>query len=478
MDRLKVLFVASEVFPFAKSGGLADVAYSLPRALKKYGEAETVLPLYRFIDREAFGIEPMGVSFDVRVGGQEHRVDLYRCEHNGIVYRFVYAPLLCDREYLYGPPEHGYDDNGLRFGLFCKAVVSMLALGGYDVVHLNDWQTALVPLLMRDAGIRGVASVYTIHNLAYQGVFEPPLLEALGIGREHFTMEGIEFYGRVSFMKAGIGYADAVTTVSPTYAEEILTPEFGCGLEGYLAKHRQKLTGILNGIDPELFNPADDPLIPHPYEEPGGKSDNKKAYLEALGESRLRRPLFIFIGRFTGQKGLDLLTGALPHMASRPCVVAVLGEGEERYHAELEALARRYDNVYLTFGYDEALSHRMYAAADFLLMPSLYEPCGLNQMIAMRYATVPVVRHTGGLADTVAPVDDFVPGSPSGYGVLFVRADAEALADAFDEAMDLFLDRKRFRAVAKHDMACDFSWHASARRYEALYQKLHKGVKA
>jgi starch synthase len=473
MDRLKVLFAASEVFPFAKSGGLADVAFSLPRALKKYGEVEVVLPLYRSIDREAFGIEPMAVSFDIRLGENTHTVDLYRCDYEGVRYRFVYEPLLCEREYLYGPPEHGYDDNALRFGIFCHAVTAMLAFGGYDLVHLNDWQTALTALLLRQRNV-GVPSVYTIHNLAYQGLFGPEALDTLGIDRRHFTMEGVEFYGQVSFMKAGIGFADAVTTVSPTYAEEILTPEFGCGLEGYLRKHRAKLTGILNGIDTAYFSPCEDPSIAHPYDAPGGKRKNKQLFLERIGTGQMEHPLFIFIGRFTAQKGLDLLIGALPEMAQRPCTVAILGEGEEKYHRALEALAERYGNVHLTFGYDEALSHRMYAAADFLLMPSLYEPCGLNQMIAMRYGTVPVVRHTGGLADTVAPVDDFTEASPKGYGVLFVRPHADALVDAFDEALDLHLDVRRYLAVARHDMACDFSWHASARRYEALYQKIHK----
>ena len=406
------------------------------------------------------------------MGGVVYPVSIHGCRHEGTEYRFVYAPLLCDREYLYGPPESGYADNALRFGIFNYAIVALLKRSVFDVAHLNDWQCGLAALLIRDTKGLETRTLYTIHNLAYQGTFEKETLQSLGIAPQHFTMEGIEFYGKVSFMKAGIGYADRVTTVSPTYAEEILTPEFGCGLEGYLRFHRRKLSGIVNGIDTEHFAPRKDPALLQPYGEPAGKGANKRAFLKRLGLSGAETPLFIFIGRFTWQKGLELLIGALPKMAAEPCSIAILGEGEAPYHRRLQALAEALPNVSLEFGYDESLSHRMYAAADFLLMPSLFEPCGLNQMIAMHYGAVPLVHRVGGLADTVFPAGTFDPEAPVGYGITFAEPTEEALLEAFERALELYGDRERFEAVAGHNMGCDFSWQERAGAYLELYEAL------
>ncbi len=472
MARRRVLFAASEVYPFAKTGGLADVAHSLPRALNGDYDLTVVMPLYRGVDLDRFGIVPTGEAFEVNMGGEGYPVTLYGCDYEGVEYRFVASPLLSERDYLYGPPECGYADNMTRFGIFSHAIVELLRRGGYAVAHLNDWQCGLAALLMRDDASVEAKSLFTIHNLAYQGVFEAACLKTLGIGSEHFTMEGVEFYGRLNFMKAGIGYADRVTTVSPSYAREILTPEFGCGLEGYLRHHRGKLSGIVNGIDTRHFSPEHDAALEAPYRLPSGKAANKSAFLKRTGLKGAKKPLFVFIGRFTWQKGLDLLIDALPKIAVLECNVAILGEGEAAYHDRLKAVAEAHANVSLEFGYDEGLSHRMYAAADFLLMPSLFEPCGLNQMIAMRYGALPVVHRVGGLADTVLPVEGYAPGSGDGFGIAFSAATKRALFGAVQRAVELYGDRRRFGAIARHNMECDFSWEERSKAYAALYEQL------
>ena len=473
MSRPKLLFAASEVYPFAKSGGLADVAHSLPRALNSSYEVEVVMPLYRSVDRDRFNIVATGDIFGVTMGGREYPVALYGCEYEGVRYRFVDAPLLCDREYLYGPPESGYEDNALRFGIFNYAIVELLRRGSYALAHLNDWQCALVPLLLKkEEETVATKTLYTIHNLAYQGTFDAEVLETLDLPESCFTMEGVEFYGKVSFMKAGIAYADRVTTVSPNYAREILTAEFGCGLEGFLQRHRAKLTGIVNGIDTEHFSPAGDRLLELAYSDLKGKKANKKAYLKQTTLKGERKPLFVFIGRFTWQKGMELLAETLPKIAALECNVALLGEGERAYRDTFEYIAAIAPNVHFEFGYDEALSHRMYAAADFLLMPSLFEPCGLNQMIAMAYGALPVVHSVGGLADTVHSVDSFDAGAAGGYGIVFKRPTVRAFAAAVGKAVALYGDKNRYRKIAAHNMACDFSWEESARHYGELYGEI------
>jgi starch synthase len=476
MPRGRVLFAASEVYPFAKTGGLADVGYSLPRALCETFDMTVVMPLYRAIDREAFGITDAGEAFDVSLGGEVYRVSLYECTYEGCDYRFVYAPLLCEREYLYGPPGEGYEDNALRFGLFSHAIVRLARQMRSDIVHLNDWQTALAALLIAEDERATAGTVYTIHNLAYQGVFGKENRALLGIGRRHFTLEGVEYYDKVNLMKAGIGFADAVTTVSPTYAQEILTAQFGCGLEGYLHRHRAKLQGIVNGIDTEHFSPTSDTALVRTYASPQGKRHNKEVFLDTAGLRGAEKPLFIFIGRFTWQKGMDLLIEALPKMAECECNIAVLGEGEAQYHDRLEAIADARENVHLLFGYDEALAHRMYAAADFLLMPSLFEPCGLNQLIAAHYGAVPIVHRVGGLADTVSAYGECGTAETSGCGIGFETATCEAVMSAFAEALALFGDPAKYRGIASHNMQADVSWETSAAAYAALYRKISKGA--
>lgn len=471
MGKKRVLFACSEVYPFAKTGGLADVAHSLPRELGKTFEMTVAMPLYRFMDAKRFGIEPIGEPFTLPMGGKEYTVRLHGCRYQEIEYRFVETPILSDREFPYGPPECGYEDNALRFGLFSYALVHLIREIGYEIAHLNDWQCALAALLIKQDTSLECKTLFTIHNLAYQGVFEHSVLDELGIGHEHFTMEGLEFYGKVNLMKAGIAYADTVTTVSPTYAKEILTTEFGCGLEGFLHHHRTKLVGIVNGIDPDHFSPLSDQRLFSPYESYKGKTANKKALLSEVGLKGVSKPLFVFVGRFTGQKGVDLLIESLPAILAAKCNVIVLGDGEKRYFDSLETLAAAHSNLLPIYGYDETLSHRLYAAADFLLMPSLFEPCGLNQLIAIAYGTIPIVHRVGGLADTVKPIAGFDPDKNGGFGIVFKKPVPKALSAAVEEAMLLYTDTARLRTVASHNMMHDVSWNSSAKRYAALYRK-------
>ncbi|MBA3026330.1 MAG: glycogen synthase [Sulfurimonas sp.] len=466
MPKPKVLFAASEVYPFAKSGGLADVAYSLPRALHSTYDIDVVMPLYTSINREKFVIESLDEYFEIEMDGVLYPVEIYGCKYEGISYRFVYAPLLCEREFLYGPPECGYEDNALRFGLFNYAIVAMLQKNNYEIAHLNDWQSALVPLLLNENKTIKTKSVFTIHNLAYQGVFDFFYLQKIGLDEKYFILDALEFYSQINFMKAGIAYADVVTTVSPKYAKEILTPAFGCGLEGFLKLHEKKLSGILNGIDTDHFAP--------PFNEIKGKAVSKKAYLKEAGLKGVSKPLFVFVSRFTWQKGMDLLIEMLPKLALAECNIAILGEGEELYHSKLKAIANENANVHLSFGYDEALSHRMYAAADFLLMPSLFEPCGLSQLIAMHYGALPIVHKVGGLADTVLEYKKCDSETKKGCGLTFSKENAAAFMKAVNTALELYKNKRTYNKIVQHNMLCDFSWNTSAKSYSELYEKIRQ----
>ncbi len=472
MSRSSLLFAASEVYPFAKSGGLADVAHSLPRALIGDYDLQVFMPLYRFVNRERFGIAALGKHFNVVMGEECYPVEIYGCTFEGVEYRFIYSPLLCDRDFLYGPPENGYADNAIRFGIFNYAILALLKESRYDIAHLNDWQCALVPLLIEEDETVHTKTIFTIHNLAYQGTFKSSAFKALGIADKHFTMDSLEFYGKFNFMKAGIAYADRVTTVSPTYAKEILTSEFGCGLEGFLRIHRNKLVGIVNGIDTEHFSPSEDKALVSPYIDLRGKAINKRAYLKEISLEGVKKPLLIFIGRFTWQKGMDLLIEALPKIASQECNIAILGEGEVKYHDALKTIADNHNNIHLEFGYDESLSHRMYASADFLLMPSIFEPCGLAQIIAMHYGQMPVVHRVGGLADTVHHYKDFDIKTAKGYGILFLKPSAASFLKAIDQALTLYETKAHYNKIVKHNMLCDFSWQESAKSYQKLYENI------
>ena len=477
MSKQRILFAASEVYPFAKTGGLADVAHALPRALVQAFDVQVVMPLYRSINRQEYSIEPIGKAFEISMGNTVYTIQLFGCTYGAVEYLFVYSPLLCEREFLYGPPDAGYEDNAIRFGIFNYAIIAMLEENEYAIAHLNDWQCGLVPLLLQDRPSIQTKTIYTIHNLAYQGAFSREALSDLGIDESYFTMEGLEFYGQINFMKAGIAYSNRISTVSPTYAREIMTKEFGCGLEGFLNIHRHKLIGVLNGIDTQHFSPENDPALLASYSDIKGKRVNKSDYLKSIVLKGVNKPLFVFIGRYTWQKGMELLINTLPKIASLECNIALFGDGESQYCEKLQELSSMYKNIHFDVGYDEVRAHCMYAAADFLLMPSLFEPCGLNQLIAFSYGTLPIVHHVGGLADTVKRFEKFDPSSKNGFGITFEKPTQRSLFNAIAKAMSLYGDKPSYNAITKHNMSRDFSWAESSKAYSSLYMSLLEGEK-
>jgi starch synthase len=461
----RVLYVSPEVAPMTKTGGLGDVSQSLPEALRAAGvDVRSLLPGYREV-LEQIGRGPL----------------LARMKLLGFDCRLLQAGpffvLDCPELYVRdgGPYQihdgRDWDDNALRFGVFSRAA----ALLGSErspldwraqVVHCHDWTAALTPVYLREEPQRA-ATVMTVHNLSFQGNFDASLLARLELPPSSFTVEGIEFYGRLSFLKGGIGAADAVTTVSPTYAREIQTSEFGCGLDGLLRQRREVLSGILNGIDTQIWDPAKDTRIAQRYDAQSLplKAANKAALQQRMGlgiEEDL--PLLGMVGRFTHQKGIDLVAAAAGELAAMPAQLVVLGKGEREHEEALVAIAARHPGrIAVHIGFDEDLAHAIEAGADLFLMPSRFEPCGLNQMYSQRYGTPPVARATGGLIDTVA---DGVS------GFLFQRADSAALVAAVRRALAAFRDAGRWTRMQRAGMSRDFSWAAAARRYADLYQRL------
>ncbi len=470
---LRIAHLASEAVPFSKTGGLADVVGALPPALAALGNAVTVVvPAHRATVKEELPGKSVG-----EVWAMGMRAELRETHHNGTTVVLLDCPQLFVRPALYSLPEGDFPDNPIRYAFFARAALyAVAARGGADVIHAHDWQSALAPLLLarfpeHRAGLPAAVSVLTIHNLAYQGVFPPWVLEACQLPRELFTLDTLEFYGQVNFLKGGLVSADAITTVSPTYAREILTPQFGCRLEGVLATRSDRLVGILNGLDLETWNPATDRYIPAPYTA-ATMREGKKAAREALAaEAELApgaRPLIGMVSRLAEQKGADLLAAALEDIVALGFDVVVLGTGERRYEETLQAAQLSHPGRVRVFArFDEGLAHRIYAGSDLFLMPSRWEPCGLGQMIAMRYGTLPVVTRTGGLADTVAEV-----GEPSGTGFVLAELSPQALVAALTRARELLQNPSRRDAVRREGMSRDFSWDRSARAYEELYRSL------
>ncbi len=459
---MKLLFAASEIFPYAKSGGLADVAASLPKALERYLDVYSVMPLYRFMDTHLFSRCEM--TFDVVFENINYKVALYLKERT----YFIQAPLLSTTPHMYGENAKAYDNNDLRFGIFARAIVMLAEYLHVDIVHLNDWHTGLAALWIKQK-LSSIKTIFSIHNLAYQGLFSTDTLKRLEISKEHFTMDGLEFYNQVSFIKAGIAYADAITTVSPHYAKEILTPKFGCGLEGFLQQHRHKLTGILNGIDTTLFDPAHDASLLHCFDATklGDKYKNKAALYKVLYNKVPDLPLFVMVSRLAHQKGVDLLLQTLPQLLQKPLHLMILGDEGGDYVKALKHYAKTHRNMTLHIGFDETLSHRIYASADFLLMPSLFEPCGLNQMIAMRYGAIPIVHDVGGLHDTVHHEPN-----RCGQGIRFNTPTPHALMLALNKALKL--SQAQRKQMQQFNMKCDFSFAPGAQAYHTLYHSLLK----
>jgi starch synthase len=471
--------VTPEAHPFAKTGGLAEVTAALPAALARLGHSVTlVLPRYRGV---AHGVA-VSRTIDMSMGPRTLHVGFVeQTTADGVRAVLVDIPQLFDREGLYGFDGHDFSDNAVRFGALSRAALEYARLAGErpDVIHAHDWQTGLVPVyqkmhLAADPVVGGVPVVFTIHNLAFQGTFGPDSLGSLGLGWDVFNHQALEHWGNISLLKGGVNFSEKISTVSPTYAREILTPEFGFGFEGVLRRRAEDLVGILNGIDTERWNPASDVFVPAAYDSSNlaGKQDAKAALLRTVNlptdDAARRRPVIGLISRLTYQKGFDLIGGAADALMSLDATWVMLGSGERQYEDLWRALAVRHpDRVSTTIGFDERLAHMIEAGADMFLMPSRFEPCGLNQMYSLRYGTVPIVRATGGLEDTVIDAAE-----PQGNGIKFEDASPGAVVAAVRRALGLMADRPRWEALQRAGMAADLSWDLSAREYVKVYRRL------
>jgi starch synthase len=479
---MNILLVASEVTPFAKTGGLADVAGALPQALAHLGhDVRIFMPYYHSISEKPFVTERLKVTVEVEIAGTRRTVGFYQGKLGEIPVYFLDYPEFFQRQGLYGTAAGDYPDNAQRFGLFCRAVLEALPQLNFrpDVLHLNDWQTGLIPVLLRserstDPFYARTGTVMTIHNLGYQGLFPPETLAEVGLDPGLFHMEGLEYYGQLSFLKGGLFFSDLITTVSPSYCREIQTPKFGHGFEGILRKRRRELVGILNGIDCQQWNPAQDEALHSPYSaaEPAGKAQNKLALQHQLGLARdSHLPVLAMVTRLATQKGLDILEAAWPQLIRRPLQFVLLGDGEERHMAFFRRLQDRHPElVSITLSFDDTLARRIYAGSDLFLMPSHYEPCGLGQLIALRYGAIPLVRRTGGLADTVSDADK----NPQGNGFVFAAPTAKALVKTLDRALKRFHDHDDWTSLVQRAMAGDFSWEQSARHYVEIYRRAQR----
>lgn len=477
---MKVLFAVSEIYPVVKTGGLGDVAGALPVALGALGlDVRVMLPAYPALLDAAEGLgEPVSLGDPLGVG--ETRLILARLPQTGVAVWLVHCPALYDRKggpYL-GPDGRDWPDSHLRFALLARAAAMVCDVGSMlkwrpDVLHAHDWHAGLAPAYVNFRGGRRPGTVLTIHNLAFQGNFPPAVLGEVGLPPECFTIDGVEFHHQLSFLKAGVRYSDRVTTVSPTYAREILTPAFGCGFDGILRQRAADLRGILNGVDYGVWNPATDPLIAETYDARrlAGKEVNRRAVRERFGlAAEPEAPLFGLVSRFTDQKGIDLVLEAIPAMLGMGAQLAVVGSGDGDLEGRFRAAAAQHPGrLGLWLGYDEPLAHLLQAGCDLLMVPSRFEPCGLTQLCALRYGTPPVVRRTGGLADTVVDV-----GSGEGTGFVFEPASANGLMGAVSRAVVAYRKKTAWRAMQRRAMAQDFSWTRAAQAYVDLYGEVAK----
>jgi starch synthase len=468
---MNILMVASEATPFAKTGGLADVLGALPPALAKRGkQVAVVLPAYR---ENTYTLAPREAYRNLRIPiGGGYMVDIQQVTERGVTYYFVQCPALYDRDGIYGNAAGDFPDNHLRFAVLAMAAIGVARyLFRPHILHLHDWQAGLAPVYLRehfrgDPTFMGLKTLLTIHNLGYQGLFSPEVLPQIALDSRLLNPDQLEFFGRVNFLKAGIAWSDAVSTVSKGYAREIQTPEYGFGLDGFLRRHAP-VTGILNGVDYEEWSPEVDPNLPQNYSarDLAGKRVCKRMVLAEYGLplDNPDRPLLAVISRFAAQKGIDLIADAASRLLQEDLNLVVLGSGDLHYESMFRALADAYpQKVGLRVGYDTGLSHRIEAGADIFLMPSRYEPCGLNQIYSLRYGTVPVVRATGGLDDTI---DDST-------GFKFRDYSGDTLLETVRVALKAYQDLNQWVQRMRRGMEKDFSWNASAGEYVELYRRL------
>jgi starch synthase len=477
---MNIVFAASECVPFSKTGGLADVVGALPKALAELGHNVTVyLPKYKQtkLTEARTALRSVTIPFD----------DQYRfCsvldggKQSGVQFYFIDYPLFFDRDGLYGSPTGDYPDNAERFALYSRAVLEAAKiLGPPEVFHCHDWQTALIPVLLRtsyegDPVFRETGTVFTIHNMGYQGLFDPDILPLIMLSWDLFTIDKMEFWGKVNFLKGAIAFSDYITTVSRKYSEEIQTAEYGFGLEGVLRLRAGRVFGILNGVDYNEWSPEKDKYIAHPYspESLEGKQEDKRDLLKEFGIANQDPdlPVVGIVSRFAAQKGFDLIAKVADDLAALPLVMTVLGSGDKPYEELFRKLNRQFpEKIALKVAYDNVLSHKIEAGADMFLMPSRYEPCGLNQIYSLKYGTVPIVRATGGLEDTIEQWD---PATSKGTGFKFTTYSGPALLETIHKALHAFRDKEGWKRLMVNGMKKDFSWTASAKEYVKIYEKL------
>lgn len=476
---MHIAFAASECVPFSKTGGLADVVGALPRALAAAGHQVSVyVPRYRqtkLTDAQTV-VRSITIPFDdhyrfcsvVSAGNQA-----------GVRFYFVEYPPFFDRDALYGTSAGDFPDNAERFALFSRAVLeASKILGVPHVFHCHDWQSALIPVLLRtqyaeDPAFRDVATVFTIHNMGYQGLFSPDTLPLLSLPWDLFTISKMEFFGNVNFLKGALTYSDFITTVSRKYSQEIQTTEFGFGLEGVLRDRAATVTGILNGVDYDEWSPQTDKFIVAKYspDDLSGKADCKRDLLAAFGVAGadLRLPVIGIVSRFAAQKGFDLIAQIMDRLAREDMIVVALGNGDRQYEEMFLRLQKQFpQKIAVRVAYDNSLAHKIEAGSDMFLMPSKYEPCGLNQIYSLKYGTVPVVRATGGLDDTIEPWD---ARTGRGTGFKFSDYSGESLLLTVKEALKAFRDQPSWKNLMRNGMNKDFSWNASAKEYVRVYER-------
>jgi len=479
---LKILFATPEAVPFAKTGGLADVAGALPKPLRALGcELKLMMPYYRMVKNSGLPHQYLGEEVEVSLGDEKLKADIYLGHlSQDIPVYFIGRDEFFDRESLYNTPKGDYFDNAERFVFFSKAALNLCRRIGFspDILHHHDWQTGLIPAYFKstfksDPFYSRTAAVFTIHNIAYQGLFRKEKFTVTGLPAEMYNPEGLEFWERINFMKAGIVYADAINTVSKKYSEEIQTPEYGYGLEGILRKRKESLYGILNGVDYEDWDPAHDPHLASHYDSKdlSGKRECKKDLLNEfhLPPSLENVPLFGMISRLADQKGFDLLVEILESFFALDIGFILLGTGEQKYHDLFTQVAKKYpQKAGIRIAYDDRLAHKIEGGADFFLMPSKYEPCGLNQIYSLKYGTIPVVRATGGLDDTIVHYD---PATRKGNGFRFTRYEAKEFFNTVKGAISFYGQPPHWKQLLQNAMTADFSWKRSAEAYLKLYRK-------
>ena len=479
---MQIVFAASECTPYAKTGGLADVVGALPPAVSKLGHRVSVyLPFYARVRKLLGGEAKVAIrSITIPFRDSNRFVDVVNGGvHDGVRYYFIDCPEFFDRQELYGTAGNDYPDNAERFGLFCRAVIEATKIFGVpDVFHVHDWQAALIPVYLKtvyatDPALHNAASVLTIHNAAYQGKFPPTTTEELLFPWSIFTMDKVEQYDRFNFLKGGVVYSDQLTTVSRKYAEEIQTPAFGEQLEGVLLNRKADLHGILNGVDYSLWNPATDGSLAAHYspDKLEGKRACRADLLHAFGLEKVSdtTPVVGIISRLAMQKGFDIVAKIFDELGKRDLVVTALGSGDPYYEGLFRDWAFRFPTtVSVRFGYDDALSHKIEAGADMFLMPSRYEPCGLNQIYSLKYGTVPIVRATGGLDDTI---EGWNAEKGTGTGFKFEGFDPNDLLAEIDRALATFQNQKIWTILMRNGMARDYSWAVPAREYVKVYEE-------